>query len=577
MEKNTILAIVLSLLVLLGWQQFVVAPRQQEMLEEQARQEESARQDGQTDNGAPLVPVGQGEDMTAVGEALPSHEDQQRQIDENAEEILIETPLIQAVITTQGARIKSWQLLAHKDLSDEPVQLVSTYAQQRGQYPLEQFTGEAELDQELNSSLYTSSAMSLRLESGDEAAGLTLSYRTENAGLFTKEFLFHADSYAVDVTTRFHDPSFSGKAISITWGPGTGMNLEDAMRFEAGVVSKSGGAKPERDAAKKIDGLRTHQNVEWGTINRKYFTAALFPSSMTNSFSIQKLTLQATNPDEKINPVQQLLIGLSQPLSDGECGIRVYAGPKERSELERTHQGFEKLIDYGFFGFIAEPLALFMDYLYLYVNNYGVVIICLTIMIKILFFPLTYKSFSSMKRMQDIQPEMKKLQGKFKDDKQRLNQEMMGLYKEKGVNPMGGCLPMVLQIPVFFALYQTLSQSIELRGATFLWVSDLSATETLFFKPLVLMMGASMFLQQSMTPTATDNKQAQIFKFMPILFTAMFWSFPAGLVLYWFMNNILTIGQQYMINRKGTPSAKKSKDTQEDASPKSYKRRKKGK
>ncbi len=577
MEKNTILAIVLSLLVLLGWQQFVVAPRQQEMLEEQARQEELARQDGQTDSGDPLVPVGQGEEMTAVGEALPSHEDQQRQIDENAEEILIETPLIQAVITTQGARIKSWQLLAHKDLSGEPVQLVSTYAQQRGQYPLEQFTGETELDQELNSSLYTSSAMSLRLESGDEAAGLTLSYRTENAGLFTKEFLFHADSYAVDVTTRFHDPSFSGKAISITWGPGTGMNLEDAMRFEAGVVSKSGGAKPERDAAKKIDGLRTHQNVEWGTINRKYFTAALFPSSMTNSFSIQKLTLQATNPDEKIHPVQQLLIGLSQPLSDGECGIRVYAGPKERSELERTHQGFEKLIDYGFFGFIAEPLALFMDYLYLYVNNYGVVIICLTIMIKILFFPLTYKSFSSMKRMQDIQPEMKKLQGKFKDDKQRLNQEMMGLYKEKGVNPMGGCLPMVLQIPVFFALYQTLSQSIELRGATFLWVSDLSATETLFFKPLVLMMGASMFLQQSMTPTATDNKQAQIFKFMPILFTAMFWSFPAGLVLYWFMNNILTIGQQYMINRKGTPSAKKSKDTQEDASPKSYKRRKKGK
>jgi YidC/Oxa1 family membrane protein insertase len=182
-----------------------------------------------------------------------------------------------------------------------------------------------------------------------------------------------------------------------------------------------------------------------------------------------------------------------------------------------------------------------------------------------------------MKKMQDIQPEMKKLQEKYKDDKQRLNQEMMTLYKEKGVSPMGGCLPMVLQIPVFFALYQTLSQSIELRGAAFLWISDLSATETLFFKPLVLMMGASMFLQQSMTPTAADNKQAQMFKFMPIMFTAMFWSFPSGLVLYWLTNNILTIGQQYLINQKGKTPAKKSKDHQEDTSSTSKKRRKKGK
>ena len=573
MEKNTILAIVLSLLVLLAWQQFFVVPQQQQIIEEQARQEDVARQEG--DSG-PVVQVDQGEEMTAVGEVLPSSEGQQRQIDENAEDILIDTPLIQAVITTQGARLKSWQLLAHKDLNGEPLQLVSKDAQQLGQYPLEVFTGEKELDQELNNGLYSASSTSLSLENGDEAVSLILSYRTKDDGLFTKEFLFHADSYIVDVTARFDAASFDGKALSMTWGPGAGTNLEDAMRFQAGVVWKGREPKPARVTAKKMTGSRTEQSVEWAAVDRKYFTAALFPTSTNNTLSIQKLTIQPADPDEKINPIRQILIGLSQPLSGGECRLSVYAGPKKRSELSLTHQGFEKLLDYGFFGFIAEPLAQFMDYLYLYVKNYGVVIICLTILIKILFFPLTYKSFTSMKRMQDIQPEMKKLQEKHKDDKQRLNQEMMALYKEKGVNPMGGCLPMVLQIPVFFALYQTLSQSIELRGAAFLWISDLSATETLFFKPLVLLMGASMFLQQSMTPTATDNKQAQMFKFMPILFTAMFWSFPAGLVLYWFMNNILTIGQQYLINKRSP--RKKSNETQEEGpSKKSYKQRKKGK
>jgi YidC/Oxa1 family membrane protein insertase len=142
---------------------------------------------------------------------------------------------------------------------------------------------------------------------------------------------------------------------------------------------------------------------------------------------------------------------------------------------------------------------------------------------------------------------------------------------------MGGCLPMVLQIPVFFALFKVLSQSIELRGASFLWITDLSAPETLFFRPLVLMMGASMFLQQSMTPTAADNKQAQMFKFMPILFTAMFWSFPSGLVLYWFMNNILTIGQQYLIKKGGGKSSKTKEKEPEETTSSSRKRRRKGK
>ncbi|PID56367.1 hypothetical protein CSB45_11835 [candidate division KSB3 bacterium] len=576
MEKNTILAIVLSLLVLVAWQYLFVAPQQQQLMEEQTGLEESPRQQEQSDGDGSFVQTTEGQEMAAVRDALPSDEEQPGEINELAEDLLIETPLIRVVITTQGARIKSWQLLDHKDLNDEPLELITEDAQRRGQYALAVFTGEKELDRELNTGLYSAPNTPLKLAYGDEAMSLTLTYRLASGGAFSKTFLFHADSYVVDVTAHFDAESFEGKALSMVWGPGAGVHLEDAMRFEAGLVWQRGTAKPERVAAKKLTGSRIEQSVEWVALNRKYFTVALFPMSAANTLSIQKITIHPANPDDKINPVRQVLVGLSQALSGGECRLSVYAGPKKRSELARTHQGFEKLLDYGFFGFIAEPLAQFMDYLYLYVGNYGVVIICLTILIKILFFPLTYKSFTSMKKMQDIQPEMKKLQEKYKDDKQRLNQEMMAFYKEKGVNPMGGCLPMVLQIPVFFALYQTLSQSIELRGASFLWISDLSSTETLFFKPLVLLMGASMFLQQSMTPTTADNRQAQMFKFMPILFTAMFWNFPSGLVLYWFMNNILTIGQQYLINKRG-PAKKAHEAKEETPSKKSYKQRKKGK
>jgi YidC/Oxa1 family membrane protein insertase len=162
-----------------------------------------------------------------------------------------------------------------------------------------------------------------------------------------------------------------------------------------------------------------------------------------------------------------------------------------------------------------------------------------------------------MKSMQSLQPKVLEIREKYRKDPKVMNQKLMELYKKEGVNPMGGCLPMLLQIPVFFALYQALLVSIELRGASFLWIPDLSAPEPYAIKILVLLMGISMFIQQSMTPTTGDPKQAQMFKFMPIIFTAMFWNFPSGLVLYWLVNNVLSIGQQYLINR-GDATGKKA-------------------
>jgi YidC/Oxa1 family membrane protein insertase len=206
-------------------------------------------------------------------------------------------------------------------------------------------------------------------------------------------------------------------------------------------------------------------------------------------------------------------------------------------------------VDFGFFGFLARPLLHVLKFFYGFLHNYGLAIILLTVIIKLIFWPLTQKSYTSMKGMQKLQPQMQKLREKYKNDKQRLNVELMNLYKEHRVNPLGGCLPMLVQIPVFFALYKTLLISIELRHAPFfLWIADLSAKDPYYVTPLL--MGASMFVQQKLTPSTMDPMQAKLFLAMPIVFTVLFLNFPAGLVLYWLVNNLLTIGQQYLIYRQ---------------------------
>jgi len=559
MEKNTILAIVLSLVVIIAWNFLYIMPQQQKL-----EQQRAAQQTQTQESTGSTSPVAQTPPTTPIAPAIPTTT-APRTLSEQAKDIVIETPLLHVTLTTQGARITSWKTLSYKGADQEPVELVSDDARQRGQFALEVFTGNAQLDEELNSALYQPSETSLQVNPTDESKTVTLTYATTTAGIFTKEFTFRADSYKVDVTLTFLDPA-AAQSITVVWGPGLGKNLETVASFMPEIVSTTGiQAKPVRDAVKKIDGLLTHNNVSWAAINEKYFTMAFFPVSASNTLSINKVAIQPKDEKEKIAPIREILVGVSQPLDAGKCSVSVYAGPKALKELEYAYQGFERLIDYGTFGFIAAPLAGFMTYLYTYLNNYGYVIIVLTILIKIVFYPLTHKSYTSMKKMQDLQPHMRALQEKYKNDKQQLNQAMMELYKEKGVNPMGGCLPMLLQMPVFFALYQTLSQSIELRGASFLWVADLSASETLFFKPLVLLMGVTMFAQQAMTPTTVaDQRQAQMFKFMPIMFTAMFWNFPAGLVLYWLMNNVLTIGQQYLINKTGNTTKTKTKETSDD-------------
>ncbi len=244
---------------------------------------------------------------------------------------------------------------------------------------------------------------------------------------------------------------------------------------------------------------------------------------------------------------------------------KLYFGPKSFHDLGCVGSELGRMLDFGFFDIIAKPLLRLMTFIYSFIPNYGIAIIIITFIVKILFWPLSNKSYKSMSQMKKLQPKMVELRAKYKNDKKMMNQEIMNLYKAFKVNPLSGCLPMVMQIPVFFAFYKMLYQAIELRQAPFfLWINDLAAPDRLFhfdfsiplmappygIPVLTVIMGASMFLQQKMSPPPGDPTQAKMMMFMPIFFTFIFINFPSGLVLYWLVNNILSMVQQYYITKK---------------------------
>lgn len=249
------------------------------------------------------------------------------------------------------------------------------------------------------------------------------------------------------------------------------------------------------------------------------------------------------------------LFGFTTPVwtvSPGETASKsalFYAGPKDQYRLEEIAQGLNLTVDYGFLWWLAQPLFYLLDFIHGIVHNWGVAIILLTVIVKILLYPLSAASFKSMAKMRKLQPEMARLKERYGDDKQQFSQAMMDLYKKEGANPLGGCLPILLQMPVFLALYWTLMESVELRQAPFmLWIHDLSAMDPYFVLPIL--MGISMYLTQMLQPEPPDPVQAKIFKMMPIMFTFFFLWFPSGLVLYWLVNNLLSIAQQWFVTRQ---------------------------
>jgi YidC/Oxa1 family membrane protein insertase len=246
------------------------------------------------------------------------------------------------------------------------------------------------------------------------------------------------------------------------------------------------------------------------------------------------------------------------PGASGQFTSRFYAGPKDQDRLEAIAPNLNLTVDYGFLWWIAVPLFQVLKWLHGVVGNWGVAIILLTLLVKIVLYPLSAASYRSMANMRRVGPQMKRLQERYADDRQKLSQEMMSLYKKEKINPLGGCLPMLLQMPVFISLYWVLFESVELRQAPFfLWIEDLAVMDPFFVLPIL--MGGSMFLTQSLNPPVPDPIQARVMKFMPIMFTVMFLFFPAGLVLYWLVNNLLSLAQQWFITRQIEGAANSAK------------------
>jgi YidC/Oxa1 family membrane protein insertase len=285
-------------------------------------------------------------------------------------------------------------------------------------------------------------------------------------------------------------------------------------------------------------------NVEDEKMRKPFFLSLIVPKENEGlNLKIGKMKDEKVMYSRAVSPARSIPGG-----GEAVYSYELYLGPKVIALLKELNVGAEEVVRYGWFTPVAKILLYFVNLTHKVTKNYGADIIIISILLKMLFWPLTKKSYVSMKEMQKVQPEMAMLREKHKDDKARLNREMMDLYKRRKVNPLGGCLPMVVQIPIFIALYWGLMGSIELRHAPFIfWIKDLSYRDPIYVSPIL--MGASMLWQQKMTPTVGDPRQAKMMMLMPIIFTFLFLSFPSGLVVYWLVSNVLTIGQQYLTNK----------------------------
>jgi YidC/Oxa1 family membrane protein insertase len=324
---------------------------------------------------------------------------------------------------------------------------------------------------------------------------------------------------------------------------------EDSYSHEGPVVYVSKSIKRE-----KVSNIATEKSfgpdVSWGGFEKKYFMAAIIPqdpslTSINMSKDIKNMVSIDLKRTKSIIPPDQSSL----------FSYALFIGPKDYTLLKKQGISLEEAIEFDSFipglKWLSIALLFFIKFLHQYFSNYGVAIILLTILIKLIFWPLGNISYRSMKEMQKLQPKIEELKEKYKNDKNKIGQETMAMYRSHKVNPMSGCLPILIQIPVFIGLYNTLLYAIELRHSPFFWwIQDLSAKDPYYITPII--MGATQFIQQKMTPTVGDPMQAKIMLLMPVVFTFIFLNFPAGLVIYWLLNNVLSIGQQYYINKKLT-------------------------
>ena len=473
--------------------------------------------------------------------------------------VVVETDLIKAEIDTNGGDLRQFELLDYPvslDEMDTPFTLLNDVGADL--FIIQGGLLGAEHDSPNHHTLFEARTNNVRLAPGDDSVSVDLDWESKEGVRYTKTFTFYRDSYFVDVAFTINNQS--GK----DW---VGYQYEQILRTEVAEPStgigflgrlpsyKGGAIFTPEDKYQKIDfddmfdaNLAKPTSSGWVAMLQHYFVGALLPETGP-SYEFYSNVIQRDS-------APRYLIGYktTQPtvIASGDSGAltgRIFVGPKETQRLIEADNRLELTVDYGWLTPVSSPLFWVMTYIHNVVKNWGVAIILLTLLVKLVFFPLSAASYKSMARMKKMQPRMQTLKERFGDDKQKFQQAMMEIYKKEKINPLGGCLPILIQIPVFIALYWVLLESVELRQAPFmLWIKDLSLQDPYYVLPIL--MGASMFGQQLLNPAPMDPMQQKIMMALPLVFTVFFLWFPSGLVLYWLVNNVLSIGQQWFITRK---------------------------
>ena len=553
-QSRLLIAIVISLAIFLAWQ-YIFSPdeaerRQAKKVEAPAIEEKQAVKDTEKPYKEAIEKPAPAEKSTVVETPL-----------QEAATVTVDTPLYQAKISENGAVFYSFLLKNYREKvqKDAPMKQILTGDETLGVGRLG-FSGKSIAG--LDKAVFTANLPARQLEVNDSPRDLTFSWRSQDGIVIEKTYKFAPDTYAIGMEVIIKNGSGRGiqdKLFVALYSKAPGDKRMYAFEGPSALIND----ELKEIKTKKLKDQNTFEGkIKWVALQSRYFMSGLIPDQIEEAslhLALQSdkfVTARYRQPEKAIQPGTQYTYK-----------YQLFMGPKRIQELKNVGNDLHKVVDFGWFDIIAKPCLWLMNLFYSVIPNYGVAIIILTLLVKILLWPLGQKSYKSMSEMKKIQPLMKEIREKYKDDKQRMNQEVMGLYRTYKINPLGGCLPMVVQLPVFFALYRMLYEAIELRHAPFfLWIDDLAAPDRLFrfdfsipfMEPpygipvLTVVMGASMLLQQKMSPPMGDATQAKMMMFMPIIFTVIFINFSSGLVLYWLVNNILSIAQQYYTQKKYT-------------------------
>ncbi len=558
MDRNFLLALALSFLVLSLWTLYTAPPPDEVGAPTASEAAGEAGEAAPADAfaAAPAPTPAPGAAATPPGPALaeePSVPERQ---------VRIQTDLYDATFTSRGGALLRWALRQYDDAS------------RPGRPPVEIATLDPAVERALATPFESVgygdlSAADYALEQPDR---MTLVFTREERGVTLRKtyrlsedgYLFSLDLELVNDSDRHVRPTF------LTIWPARPLPGNDYAEYMLAALADGDLEQaPVGDAPSFLgfgggsvdEPSETRRDVDWAGANTRYFLAAMLPD-------VPRDAAARFVPGRERDLVQTELAFQPVSVPPGQSvsrQLRVYLGPKESARLEAAGGHLDEAISKGWFPSLTSFFVWLLEATYALVRNYGLAIILITLLVRVLMFPIMQKQVKSMKRMGEMQPRMKEIQEKYAEDKQKQSEEMMKLWKESGFNPMSGCLPMFLQLPVFIGLYYALQGAIELRQAPFVgWIDDLSAPEALFTLPgldlpvrlLPILMGGSMVLQQRLTPTTMDPAQARMMStVMPIMFTFLFYQFASGLVLYWFVSNVLGIAQQVWTNRRKEPAA----------------------